>query len=107
MTYILIFFVIIFLIPKIFSFLLRLYLKWQVHKFNKRVNNSGASNFRDNGNNQQQAKKKKIDSSVGEYIDFTELPSTTEQSSSNDSSQQQSKSKTEDQIADIEWEDIN
>lgn len=55
-----------------------------------------------NSEQQKADKKKKIDPTVGEYVEFTET-STTEQSSSSAGNIQ---TETESQITDVSWEDI-
>lgn len=100
-----IFFVLPWVLRQITPWLLRWFIRRQTRRFmgdgfggaNAGTSGSRQSGYRHNTTTQR---RKKIDPSVGEYIEFTEIKGTTETPG------ERPKVKVESQITDIEWEDL-
>lgn len=102
-----IFFVLPWVLRQITPWLLRWFIRRQTRRFmgdafgNASAGDSGA--YRNNAPHQQgkpRRRGKKIDPSVGEYIEFTEIKGTTVTEG------ERPKVTAESQITDIEWEDL-
>ena len=105
---ILIFLLIFFVIIPIFRVGAAIYrARRQTRQFFDSLGRNAAGNRSDETPATPKPKKKKIDPTDGEYVQFEEIDSTTTVNSSTDSAGRTSTTvETEQQIVDIEWEDI-
>ncbi len=102
---IIIFFVLPWIVQRTFPWLLRWFLRRQTRKF---MNGAFPGGMPGNNNeprynrqrNQRQNHKKKIDPSVGEYIEFTEIEGSVVNTAAKPNGP------VENQVSDIEWEDL-
>lgn len=102
---IIIFFVLPWIVQRTFPWLLRWFLRRQTRKF---MNGAFPGGMPGNNNeprynrqrNQRQNHKKKIDPSVGEYIEFTEIEGSVANTAARPNGP------VENQVSDIEWEDL-
>lgn len=112
MELLLILIIIFFILPWVFRQIMPSLLRWFIRRQTRRFMNGafpggmpGAGGDPSDGNRQQQqqprrSRRKKIDPSVGEYIEFTEVKGSTATAAA------PANVKVESQISDIEWEDL-
>lgn len=106
MELLLILIIIFFILPWVFRQIMPSLLRWFIRRQTRRfMNGAFPGGDPSDGNRQQQqqprrSRRKKIDPSVGEYIEFTEVKGTTATAAAPDNV------KVESQISDIEWEDL-